>query len=138
MPSIASWNISICLKFVPSFGHPRRTTTGCLRSYWESSIATHSVSRLRKGLQSEFMHRRDTENTEIELPIVLCVLCASVVNELGETDVHHEEIYFTQNSSESRRSRAGAPVPGCDGSCRHGSFPNGGGSQTTDGLLLYS
>src|SRR5215471_20261602 len=48
MRSTASWNISICLKFVPSFGQPRKRITSCLRSYWESSIATLSVSRVQK------------------------------------------------------------------------------------------
>src|SRR5688572_27033264 len=45
MPSIESWSISTCRRFVRLFARPRKRTTSCLRLFWESSIATRSASR---------------------------------------------------------------------------------------------
>src|SRR3954470_2960316 len=112
MRSTGSWNISICLKFVPSFAQPRKKTTSCHRLYWESSIATRSASRVQKHGNEWCIGRR--------------------------SHVHNEEASFSQSSAEGRRSGVGAAIPGCDGACLHGSCPNRRGSQAADRLLLYS
>ena len=42
----ASWNTSICRRFAPLFVARQKTITSCRPSFWESSIATLSASRV--------------------------------------------------------------------------------------------
>src|ERR1019366_6338889 len=121
--STGSWNTSTCPRFAQLFTGRRKMITSCLRLFWESSIPIRSASRARASLRNKRKSPRWPPNNS---PPVF-----------RREHVHHQEIHFPQNGTESRRSQTGAAVSGSHGTRRHCAGPDCRSAQTAYRLLLH-